>query len=460
MRAALTAQYARLRTDRYAVVASKGLLLTHLIGFAFFFSIIFNRGIPLDHQYMKIADLPIRLIALWLIVDRFGRYSRIKTSVWDYVHLFFISAYGLGYVWAEVAMTRDTGLFGYFAWISIAFNPYLYFLVVREAIVRRGFNPEVLLRWMLGTLAFACVIALLQSLDPGGARSVIDGFYNQRAADARMIGPSAPWQARGAFNHANAMSIMLVVSFPLLVGLANYRKLKPVDIAIGLLMIVTLFATYSRIGVVSFIGLCFAFLGILFIQRKYHKAMLATFTVASMLAIFAMAVVVFDINRYKVLVTGEGPVRNMHEIGIQGWYLRQETINKAMTLAQKYPVTGVAVATSAINQEMVVYESAYSFEGLLLNVYAYAFVSYGIIGLIFIGGILWTTLGEVRHVRTKRAFAAAAVLAGVGLAITGLAENTIFMREQMIVANVIVALSVMNVLRRDDDPTPSMPAAH
>jgi hypothetical protein len=448
MRAVLAQQMAQVRAAKYAHVELRGLIMSHLIGLCVFIQLVVDRGIRFDIPYNRGVDIPIRLIAIWLLLDRVGRYRRIKATGWDWAHLGFLAFYGFALVYAELMMTRESGFLNYVNWISSTFQAYIFFLVIREASSRRGFNPTVLVRWVVWTLAIACVIAMFQALDFAGTRSLINDFYNQRAAEAKMQGPSAPWQARGPMAHANAMASLLIMGSVYLVVLAYMKKLRWWDYGIGLLLVGTLFATYSRLGVVSGAVLCLAVVLVIFLQRKYYAGGVALFGYFALVAMFIAAVFIFDVQRYKVLIVGEGTVRNNEAAGIMGWYLRRESIERAVELASRYPITGVNVATSALNQEMIIYKSAYTFEGLLLNVYAFTFVSYGAIGLLFLGGVLWLTLSQVYYVRKPNPYAAATFLSGVAIAVLGIAENTLFFLHGMILVNVLVGLCFSHAERK------------
>ncbi|HZH98603.1 MAG TPA: hypothetical protein VEX38_06500, partial [Fimbriimonadaceae bacterium] len=363
MRAVLAQQMAQVRAAKYAHVDVRGLIMSHLIGFCVFIQIVVDRGIRFDLPYNRGVDIPIRLIAVWLLLHRMGRYRRLRATGWDWIHLGFLALYGFALVYAEVFMTRDSGLLNYLQWISMTFQGYIYFLVVREASARRGFNPSVLVRWVVWSLGIACVIALLQALDFAGLRNLINEFYNQRAAEMKMQGPSAPWQARGPMAHANAMASLLIVGSVYLVVLGFMKKLRWWDYIIGFVIVATLFATYSRLGIVSGAVLCFALVLVFFVQRRYHAGGIALFGYLSLIVLFIAAVFIFDVQRYKVLVVGEGTVRNNEAAGVTGWYTRRESIDKAIELGSRYPITGVNAATSSLNQEMIIVKSAYTFEG-------------------------------------------------------------------------------------------------
>lgn len=424
----------------------RGLVLSHLIGIAILFQFIFERAIEFELPYNRIVDLPIRLIAVWLVIDRLGRMGRVKINAWDWLHLFFMSAYGMASIYADLYMARDSGLINYIQWMLQNLQPFLYFVVVREGLNRKGFRMDIVIRWIVTTVSICCVIALLQALDVGGARNHINEFYRQRQAEAQMEGPSAPWQARGVATHANTMAMIILFGMVALVANSIQRRFSWLDGITWILFIGTLFATYSRTGIVTMVLMGGAFVLLLVIQQKYRQASMVTLGLIGLLFAFISAVYAFNIERYQVFVKGVGVVKKEPSRGIYGVYARQETFAKAIDLGSKYPITGVSPASSLLNRQRLITSSPYAFEGLVLNVYAFAFVSYGIIGLIFLGGILGTCLWFLRYARSRQVFAAPAFFTGIVLMATGMTENTLFALLPMIIVNVVMAAALHKLL--------------
>jgi O-antigen ligase len=164
--------------------------------------------------------------------------------------------------------------------------------------------------------------------------------------------------------------------------------------------------------------------------------------------LFVGLVEAFNIERYQVFSKGLSVVKNDPNRGMWGWYQRQRVVERSTRLMEKYPVTGVAAASSALNRQRVIVKNAYTIEGLLLNTYAYAFVSYGLNGLLFIGGVLGTCFYQVKYLRTNRAFAMPAIFAGIGLLVSGFSETTMFTYQVMIPVNIVIALALSNLQRQ------------
>lgn len=430
----------------------RGVVLSHLIGIAILIQFVLERAVTFELPYNRIVDLPIRLIIVWLLLDRIGRIGRVKVNAWDWLHLFFLSAYGFASVYADLFMSRDTGLINYITWSLQVVQPYFYFLAVREGLNRKGFRVDIVLRWIIFTVAVCCAIALLQALDIANMRYHINEFYAQRKAESQMEGPSAPWQARGVAAHANTMAMIILFGMVALVAYVNQRKLGWIELASGALFMGTLFATYSRTGIVTAAIMGGAFVLLLVLQQRYRAAFLVLFGLAGLLFAFVSAVFAFNIERYQVFVKGVGVVKKEPSRGLYGVYARQESFNKAIELGSKYPITGVSPASSLLNRQRIITSSPYAFDGLVLNVFAYTFVQFGMYGLTYLFGILGVCLSFLRYARTKQTFAAPAFFAGVVLFATGMTENTLFALAPMIIVNVVMAAALNKVVATEKSP--------
>ncbi len=433
----------------------RGLVLSHMIGFAIAIQFLLDRAVTMSIPYNRLIDLPIRLILVWLVIDRVGRQGRMKLTSWDVIYITFIAVQGMIAIYADLYMWRDSGFVNYIDVSLSVLQPFFYFLAVREGLNRKGFKPEILLFWIVGIVGFACILALLQALDLGGARSVIDDFYRQRVAEASMEGASMPWQARGVAPHANSMAMMIMAGFVSLVALIAYRRLGWFELLSGGLLIITLFATYSRTGIVTFVCLAVGYVMVLAVMKKYGASLAVGTGLIAMLVLFVGTVEAFKIERYQVFSKGLSVVKNDPSRGMWGWYQRQKVVAASIRLMEKHPITGVAAATSNLNRQRVIAKNAYTIEGLLLNTYAFAYVSYGVNGIFFVLGILGTAFYQFRYLRTKRVFAVAAIFAGITLAVSGMSETTIFSYVMMIPLNCVMALALTN-LPKQENQRPSL----
>src|SRR5688500_6849910 len=87
----------RLRTFLPSVDERKGLILSHLLGFALFSEIALN-VLKFSLPFTPANSIPIRLIAILLLIDRTGRIARLRLGIWDAIILGFVFLCGLGMV--------------------------------------------------------------------------------------------------------------------------------------------------------------------------------------------------------------------------------------------------------------------------------------------------------------------------------------------------------------------------
>src|SRR5579859_1520559 len=98
---------------RFAHAGMRGVLISHLIGACFAISFLFGPALPQHIALTRVFDWPIRILGLWLLVDRFGKQRSLKFTAWDMAHVLFVAAYGCALIYAELFMTRDTGLINF-----------------------------------------------------------------------------------------------------------------------------------------------------------------------------------------------------------------------------------------------------------------------------------------------------------------------------------------------------------
>src|SRR3569832_1878922 len=161
----------RLRTYLPSLEDRKGLILSHLMGFALFseFALNFFR---VSIQQTPITSIPIRLIALWLIIYRTNRTGRLRLGYWDYLIFGFVILSTIGtLVTATTNPLVPIEFEDVRRFVGVILGAYLYFLVGREALQRRGFRPDIVIKWLLAAFAWSAFIGVLQALNLFGARN-------------------------------------------------------------------------------------------------------------------------------------------------------------------------------------------------------------------------------------------------------------------------------------------------
>ena len=442
------------REGRYAHAEARGACLAHVIGACFFLSILIGPSHIGTILNVNPFDWPIRAVAVWLLIDKLGKRQNTKLMGWDWAHLFLVAAYGCALIYADLFMMRDTGFLNYLGWINVTVNGYLYFLLVREGLTRRGFRPEIVVRWVLATLFLACVLALMQARDVAGTRNLINNFYHQAQIELHMEGPSEPWQARAPTTHANALAMLLLCGLPLLFALYDLKKFRWFDWLTAALLVVTIVMTYSRIGILALVAVALASITVWAYRKEYQKAAIALIALLAMGVVFVAAVLVFDISRLKVLVQPSSSLSSFSDRETAGWAARELSIRNSIARGEDYPLTGLKAATSALNQEELIVRNPFTYDGLLLNVYAYSFVSYGVIGVLYLLAIFWICLSQIRFARSRYAFAMSAFVLGVAMMVLGIAENVLFYDGAMFSVNIVMAFCVMRVAAPAEAPRP------
>ncbi len=419
----------------------KGLILGHAIGMSAAFYLAADRVLKLSANlpFTAVIEIPIRLVAIWLLLDLFGRERRTRFGLWDYSYMSFVALYGLGVIYADVMMWRQTGFLNYVDWVLGTLSPFLFFVVVREACLRRGFRADVMIWWILGTLVFCALLGLCQALDLFGLRIWSAFVWNWQFHDALLQGPSAYYQARGTTAHANAHALYMVLGFCVAPVLGHWPKYRKYIVPLMVIFIIGAYSTYSRMGMLA-IFTCITGAGLFLLVRRSVRAGFAVLgTVGALATIFVVLVFSMDVQRYKVPLQGEGVVRGSRA-NIISYDLRWKASMAAIDVGSKYPIFGVAAVGGAVNELRVISANAYSFDIVLNSLLPYTFATHGIVGLLFAFG-LFLALFRTAVLETKILFLDASLfMLGVCLLTGGVSENTLFLPQQMTIVNCIVGL--------------------
>lgn len=425
-------------------VRLRGLVLTHLIGFSIFFYLFADRIWLGKLPYTSLIDLPIRLIAIWMILDRRGRLGRVRLSTWDWLNLGFVIAYGLALVLADVFLVRNVGFMGYVGWALEIAGPYLLFVIVREASLRRGFKLEVLLGWALAAFGIAAMLGLTQAANVLGMRQISATLYNWVIFDMRILGPSAEWQARGPMPHANSMAFLMALGLALVPMMFRFPSLKPWAIGAAPFMVAATFATYSRMGALAILALMAGMVVFSIIRSNGRAATAWGLSLATVLILGVSVIYAFDVKRFRAVIEGEGMVRNVKE-EFGGWRMRSEGMQKALALGAEHPVFGLGATGAGTNRPDLVVRNAYSFSTVLTGLYGYVFVQYGFVGLMYITGSLLFFLWFVGRRDVPEGVAASAVAVGIVTAMFGISENSLFLSYVAGIIHLAAALALISV---------------
>ena len=424
----------------------QGLILSHAIGFALAVPFCLNRVLLYDLPYMRPVDVPLVFVAIWLVLDRRGRKGTLRLVLWDYLYLGFIAVSAFAYVYSDAQLIRLTSFFSYMDWSTAILKPYLYYLIIREGLNRRGFRPEIALYWLLGGLAVSAAIGVGQAANFPGIRNWSYNFYNQALSD-RAVGYGAdPGSARGSGAHPNHLAYQMWLGLALVVGVGWYRRTRVIDLLLGGLFFGALILSYSRSGVVTIAAMAAGLIVYLMIRKQLRAAFYTTVVCAVTAFVGILAIIALDVKRYKPLVLGESRVRRYEELG--SYHYRIQMATKAVEVGMRSPFTGVHSVGAGVNNKRFLTRSAFAFEGVNDNMYSNTFVLHGVVGLIFLGGIVFALLRPVSQKWGGFAFSCALFLGGVGFAVHGNSDNLIF-NDSMIILNTLMALVASGVMPVD-----------
>jgi len=283
-------------------------------------------------------------------------------------------------------------------------------------------------------------LGLLQALDVSGVRQWSANVFNWAYNDRLLQGPSEVYQGRGPFKHANGLALMLVFSLCMVPACLRVPRFKVLAMPLFALLMASMFSTYSRIGIVSAVGVFGAFVVFLVLKRRFIPAAAALCGSVVLVFAFVASIYVFDIQRFKIFVEGEGVVARAKADQIGGWYQRQDANKAAVKKALEYPILGVGATGAGINTLNKLTSNPYSYRFLTTNAYTFAWVSYGVFGLVFVVGQV-VLLGYAGFsTRIPSAYAATFLMLAAALAVTAAAENSNFNSGIMIFSNVILGL--------------------
>lgn len=430
-----------LRTLGVSNAERKGLIAAHAIGLSVFFYLVVDRlkFFAFDIPHTRLVDLPIRLVAVWFLLDRFGRTGRTRFGLWDATYLLFVAIYGLGVVYADLFMWRQTGFLNYVDWVQLVLSPFLFFVVVREASLRKGFRPDVMLLWVIGTLVFCALLGLGQALNLPGIRALSADLYRWDYFDQQMIGPSAPYQARGTTPHANSQALYMLLGFCATPALAHWPRYRKWIVPILAVFLVGAYATYSRMGMAATFATVFGVGVYLVIRRSYRTGFAVLGTLVFLAVCFVGLIYAMDVKRFKGPIEGHGVVKGATG-NLESLEGRKSASLVALRIGSLYPLFGVNAVGGAINEIRVLSQNAYSFNAVLNSLVPYTFASYGLVGLLFLAG-LYVSILRTPWLQSRLLFMDASLfMCGIALVAAGVTENVVFLPQPMVLLNVLVGL--------------------
>jgi hypothetical protein len=423
----------RLRTFLPSVEERKGLYLSHALGFSMFAELalnIFNFNIP----FTPANSIPIRLIAIWLLIDRTGRIGRLRLGMWDAVILGFVFLTGIGCLYnATFYPSVPTSFEDFRKFVGLFVNAYLYFLVVREGLNRRGFRPDIAINWLIAGFTWSALVGIMQTLGIAGARSWSLIYSNPLLSFIREQSPEENF-ASGTASWWNSMALEMLVAFALVFGPTFIRKPKWWEWVLGALFMGAFIATQSRGGLMAFAACaCATFFWYLY-HRKYLMAVVVGATVTVGVVVWVFAVFALKIEKFTTTLEGEKVKGSVYNQSISGRLLQQRQL---VTIGSQVPIFGTG---PHFGTRMVTQWSSYTMSGPTDTMYGFMFAQFGILGLAFLTIMQAYMIAFVRSTTAYRPYAFAAFFVGVAFTIHGLVEFLLYSRTFMVM-NVLVALA-------------------
>ena len=175
--------------ESYVSTFPKGRVLSHLLGMVIASQFVVSGAAHEHIPYAKLPlntawlDVPLRVILIWLILDRNWRIGKLKFTAWDAIALGFPVIVGLAYPFSVSDPTIGASADGFKAFFGDMLRFYTVFILVREGHLRAGFNGRTVLNWVMLGLSASAGLALLQAANVGGVRK----WSEVEAVDARRL---------------------------------------------------------------------------------------------------------------------------------------------------------------------------------------------------------------------------------------------------------------------------------
>jgi len=433
-------------TERYRSILPyseerKGLLLSHLLGFAIFGEIALNI-LKYDIPLTPVNSIPIRLIAIWLLIDRSGRIGRLRLGIWDALIGAFVLVSGIGMIYTHAVSPEVPVSFeNYRRFVGIFLSAYLYYLVAREGLNRRGFRPDITVYWLVAGFTWSALVGLMQTANLFHARQWSLYYANPTLDFLRLASMNA---AEGSDTNANlasgtaawwnSMALEMLVAFALVFGPTFLRRPKWYEWILGMLFMAAFIATESRGGLAAF-GVCAVatFLWFLY-HRKYAMATIVGATVSAGVIVWLVAVFALKIERFTTTIEGETVKGSAYS---QSFDSRLQQQRELIDIGLRQPIFGTG---PYFPFRGIITWSPYTINGSTDTNYGFTFAQFGLVGLAFLIGIQLYMLGFIRTSVAYRPYAFAAFFIGVAFSVHGLVEFLLYGRTFMVM-NLLAAFA-------------------
>ncbi len=428
----------RLRTFLPSLDDRKGLLLSHLVGICLFIEFTLEYVVKTNIPLTPPTSIPIRLVGLWLIIDRGGRIGRLRFGAWDWIIISFIVLATIGtFVTASAYPGVPIDFEDFRRFVGVMAGAYLYYIIAKEGLNRRGFRPDITINWLLAGLAFSAMVGLMQALDLFHARQWSLIYADRLMENTRDFDTGNNSFASGTANWWTTMALEMVVAFGLAFGPTFRRNPKWWEWGLGMLFMAGLIATQSRGGLIG-LGACAigTFLWYVY-HRRYVVATIIAAVFITGVSIWVFTVFALKIEKFTVSLAGEKVRGSEYGQSVAGRFQQQRDL---MRIGMKQPLFGTGPNGNLLpgNAAPFAIWSPYAHVGATDTMYGYVFAQFGLVGLSFLVVMQGYLLAFFRRNTAHRPYAFTAFFVGLAFTFHGLSEFSLYQRT-FIVMNVLAA---------------------
>ncbi|MEZ0324793.1 MAG: O-antigen ligase family protein [Fimbriimonas sp.] len=425
--------------ESYVSTFPKGRVLSHLLGMVIASQFVVSGAAHEHIPYAKLPlntawlDVPLRVILLWLILDRNWRIGKLKFTAWDAIALGFPVIVGLAYPFSVSDPTIGASADGFKAFFGDMLRFYTVFILVREGHLRAGFNGRTVLNWVMLGLSASAGLALLQAANVGGVRKWSEEFFDQH----RTFNQNETYRARGTAQHWNGFASEMVVGLLIAASALQFRKLKWWEYGFGTLFVLGLLVSTSRGGYATlFITIAAAGVFFLFTKRPKTGGIILGTLAISVLA-FSAIVVSAKVELFKDLLVP--PKVESADIGSLKY--RMEQGRKLMKVGMQHPIFGTGPSERLYFNEHTTFFSSSSVPGKLDVTYPLLFAQFGIVGILYMLALTGFFLRFALRRYILHPYALLAFCTGVALAVHSFSEM-LLLSELMYLVAIVAALAV------------------
>jgi hypothetical protein len=436
----------RVRTISKSPDERKGLILSHLLGLCLFSEFVFS-FIKAEIPLTPVLQVPIRLVGLWLLIDRNWRVARFRFSTWDYLILGFVTLTGIGVlVTAATSPELPVALEDYRRFLGVYLGMYLYYLVMKEGLNRKGFRPDIAINWLLAGLAFSALLGLAQAINIPHVRDWALRHYKLER-DTMNSDYISSTQASGTAASWNHMSFEMLVAFALAFAPSFRRKPHKWEIALGILFMAAFVATQSRGGLIAFAACAIGAVIFFWWNHKPKKALVIGAFVGAAVFIWGFSVFALHIERFTRTIQGEKVRSSVYLNSIDIRVARQM---EALRIGMKRPFFGTGPNSILFpgDSPRVMMFSDSSLMGAIDGQYFLAFAQFGLVGTALVLAMFGYLMSFVRRSVAYRPYAFALFLIGIAVTTHGLVEFLLYARAWVII-HAVVALASSKVLQSE-----------